>query len=76
MAKAIKRTLPIPQASRVLCRRRMTTSATHATYAATQAARNHTKTVSCRVTPVSISNPTAARTAPMAILPLLPMWRM
>ncbi|CAI3792536.1 hypothetical protein NKCBBBOE_00572 [Pseudarthrobacter sp. MM222] len=34
---------------------------------------NHTNTASCKVTPVRTSNATAARNAPMAILPLLPM---
>ncbi|MDQ0754281.1 hypothetical protein QFZ61_000268 [Arthrobacter sp. B3I4] len=73
MPKAMNRTLPIPLASRVLCRRRITTSATQATYASAEAARNQSATVSCRVAPVSTSSASAATDAPMAVLPLLPM---
>jgi len=76
MPKAMKRMLPAPLASSVLCRRRITTSATHATEARAPAARNHRPTGSFRVAPVSTSRARAARDAPMAVLPLLPMWRM
>lgn len=73
MPKAMNRMLPIPLATSVLWRRRITTSATHATYANAEAARNQSATVSFNVVPVSTSSASAAKDAPMPVLPLLPM---
>ena len=74
--KAMKRMLPTPLAASVRFRPRCTITATHVTYATAEAAMNQSNTVPFRVIPVSTSNAKAARIAPMAVLPLLPMCRM